>query len=107
MTPKDRGDTRGRLIDAARFLFWERGFTATGLADILERADANSGSFYHFFDSKDDLLNTVLDTYKERFEPEVLRAVWTAVSDPVARVFALLDGYRQRLVGSEFRYGCP
>ena len=56
-------DTRTRLVEAARYLFWARGYAATGLSEILRRARANSGSFYHFFDSKDALLRTVLDTY--------------------------------------------
>jgi len=48
--------TRERLLDAARYLFWERGYTATGMAEILHRAQANAGSFYHFFPSKEALL---------------------------------------------------
>ena len=51
--------TRERIVEAARYLFWEKGYAATGLAEILARADANSGSFYHFFDSKDAVLRTV------------------------------------------------
>ena len=100
-------DTRQRLVEAARHLFWERGYSATGLADLLGRAEANSGSFYHFFESKDDVLRTVLDTYVAMLEPYVLAPAWSATADPIARVFALLDGYRQRLVETECRYGCP
>ena len=41
--------TRERLIHAAMELFFEKGYGASGMAEILEKADANSGSFYHFF----------------------------------------------------------
>jgi TetR/AcrR family transcriptional repressor of nem operon len=99
--------TRERLVDAARHLFWERGYAATGLAEILARADANSGSFYHFFESKDALLRTVLETYVDLLEPHVVRPAWAAATDPMARVFVLLDTYRQRLVDTDCRYGCP
>jgi TetR/AcrR family transcriptional repressor of nem operon len=99
--------TRDRLVEAARYLFWEKGYTATGLAEILARAEANSGSFYHFFESKDALLRTVLQTYLELLEPQVLRPIEEAVADPVARVFAILAGYRQRLLDTDCRYGCP
>jgi AcrR family transcriptional regulator len=58
-------DTRERIVEAARFLFWQKGYTATGLAELLARAGANSGSFYHFFESKDAVLRAVLDTYVE------------------------------------------
>ncbi len=100
-------DTRDRIIEAARFLFWERGYAATGLSDILMRAKANSGSFYHFFESKDALLRTVLDTYVELLEPIVIRPAWGQTTDPVERIFTLLGGYRQRLVDTGCQYGCP
>jgi TetR/AcrR family transcriptional repressor of nem operon len=100
-------DTRSRIVDAARYLFWEKGYAATGLAELLARANANSGSFYHFFDSKDALLRTVLDTYVELLEPIVLRPAWQSTKDPIARIFALLTGYRERLVMTDCQYGCP
>jgi AcrR family transcriptional regulator len=100
-------DTRARIVEAARHLFWEKGYAATGLAEMLERAGANSGSFYHFFESKDEILRTVLDTYVALLEPHIVRPAWDATADPLERVFALLDGYRRRLVETECRYGCP
>jgi AcrR family transcriptional regulator len=100
-------DTRARIVEAARYLFWEKGYAATGLAELLARAEANSGSFYHFFDSKDALLRTVLETYTAALEPVVLQPVWYAHTDPIARIFGLLDGYRERLVSTDCQYGCP
>jgi TetR/AcrR family transcriptional repressor of nem operon len=99
--------TRDRLVEAGRHLFWEKGYAATGLAEILGLAEANSGSFYHFFESKDALLRTVLETYLELLEPQVLRPIDAAIADPIARVFALLGGYRRRLLDTGCRYGCP
>lgn len=100
-------DTRSRIVEAARYLFWEKGYAATGLAELLERANVNSGSFYHFFESKDALLRTVLETYVELFEPVVLRPAWAHTVDPIERIFALLAGCRERLVATDCRYGCP
>ena len=100
-------DTRTRIIEAGRYLFWRDGYAATGLAQILERAGANSGSFYHFFESKDELLREVLQTYVDLLEPQVLRPAWTSTQDPIERILALLDGYRQRLLDSGCQYGCP
>jgi TetR/AcrR family transcriptional repressor of nem operon len=100
-------DTRQRIVEAARFLFWEKGYAATGLAELLARADANSGSFYHFFESKDAVLRAVLETYRDLLEPMVLRPAWEAHAGPVDRIFSLLDGYRQRLLDTDCQYGCP
>ena len=100
-------DTRARLVEAARHLFWEKGYAATGLAEILSKARANSGSFYHFFESKDALLRTVLETYVELLEPHVLHPVRKAARQPLDQVFGLLASYRDRLVATDCQYGCP
>ena len=73
----------------------------------MARAGANSGSFYHFFDSKDALLRAVLETYLDLLTPHVVEPAFKRATDPVARIFALLDGYRQRLLDTDCRYGCP
>lgn len=100
-------DTRERIVEAARFLFWEKGYAATGLAELLARAGANSGSFYHFFDGKDAALRTVLETYRDLLDPQVVQPVFAAHKRPIDRIFALLDGYRERLVSTNCQYGCP
>jgi TetR/AcrR family transcriptional repressor of nem operon len=104
---RSRVDTRQRIVEAARVLFWEKGYAATGLAELLARAGANSGSFYHFFDSKDAVLRTVLETYRDLLDPLVIRPAFRAHARPVERIFALLDGYRQRLVKTDCQYACP
>jgi AcrR family transcriptional regulator len=99
--------TRERILEAARYLFWEKGYAATGMAEIFERAGINSGSFYHFFESKEALLLAVLDTYLDGLEPAVLRPAFTGRPDPIGRIFAILAGYRDRLKSTGCRYGCP
>src|SRR6201999_3070227 len=64
--------TRQRLIDSARYLFWERGYAGTSMADLLSHANANSGSFYHFFESKEALLREVLTGYLGALRPMVV-----------------------------------
>ena len=53
--------TRERILKAATDLFLEKGYEASGMAEILHRANVNSGSFYYFFRSKEDLLGAVLE----------------------------------------------
>ena len=102
-----KGDTRQRIVEAARELFWEKGYTATGLAELLERAGANSGSFYHFFESKDAVLRAVLETYEDLLDPHIVKPAFERHDRPVERIFALLHSYRERLVGTDCKYGCP
>src|SRR5579862_4826751 len=99
--------TRERLIDSARYLFWERGFAGTSMADLLAHANVNSGSFYHFFESKEALLRAVLDSYLHALRPMVVDPAFATTDEPVARIFAILAGYRDRILQTECRYGCP
>lgn len=107
VSPSASPDTRARIVEAARYLFWERGFANTGLSDILARAGANSGSFYHFFESKDALLRTVLETYAEAIEPMLLAPVRADARTPLDFVMGLLVSYRRRLEDTGCTYGCP
>ena len=100
-------NTRDRLIDSARYLFWERGFAGTSMADLLAHAGANSGSFYHFFESKEALLRAVLAGYLRALRPVVVDPAFAKTDEPVARIFAILAGYRERILETNSKYGCP
>ena len=100
-------DTRNRILSVAARLFEALGFEGTAVAAILREADVNSGSLYHFFPSKEALLVAVLEKYLSMLEPSLLGAANRAADDPIAKVFALLELYRGRLLVSEFARGCP
>jgi TetR/AcrR family transcriptional regulator, transcriptional repressor for nem operon len=100
-------DTRTRILTTAMQLFWEKGYVSTSMADILGRAGVNSGSLYHFFPGKQDLLLAVLDAYHGGIGEMLLAPAWQGVDDPLAKVFALLERYRAAIVETGCTYGCP
>ena len=100
-------DTRTRILEAASRLFHEQGFAATGVATILREAGVNSGSLYHFFPSKEALLQGVLEWYLERLYPEIMQPVELDEPEPLARIFKLLGWYRSYLVAHDCQLGCP
>jgi TetR/AcrR family transcriptional repressor of nem operon len=99
--------SKDRLIDSARYLFWERGYAGTSMADLLSHAGVNSGSFYHFFESKEALLRAVLETYLGALRPMIVEPAFARAQEPVERIFAILEGYRERILQTECKYGCP
>jgi len=107
MGPAPIPSTRERLIDAAIALFWQKGYANTSMSDLLTAAKANSGSFYHFFSSKEDLLLAVLDRYTQLLYPEVLAPSWDGVDDPIERIFGLLGRYRMLILQTDCTFGCP
>ena len=88
-------------------LFWMKGYGSTSIADILSRSQVNSGSLYHYFPGKQDLLVAVLETYRDSIGPMLLDPAWAGVADPIERIFALLGKYRQLIVETDCTYGCP
>jgi TetR/AcrR family transcriptional repressor of nem operon len=100
-------ETRARILEAAQKLFWKQGYTATGIAQILEAANARSGSLYYYFPTKEDLLGAVLERYKDMLEPMVVEPVFEHLEDPIERIFGILDGYRRQLEATQFQHGCP
>jgi AcrR family transcriptional regulator len=100
-------DTRTRLVLAAMHLFWEKGYGSTSVADVLKSAGVNSGSLYHFFPGKQELLLAVLDAYHGGIGPMLLEPAWRGVEDPIERIFALLARYRRSLTDTDCFYGCP
>ena len=99
--------TQDRIVEAALYLFWLRGYTATGIAEILERAKANAGSFYYFFKTKEELLLAVLQLYLTQLEPVIVHPVLSECEDPIERVFGILQFYRRNLLATGCTYGCP
>jgi len=65
---EEKGERQGRspmeerIIAAAVTLFAERGFDATAVQQIVDRAEVTKGALYHYFDSKDDLLYEIYRT---------------------------------------------
>lgn len=99
--------TRERLVKTAMELFWAKGYNSTSISDILSRSQVHSGSLYHFFPGKQDVLVAVLEAYRDGIDDMLLAHAWAGVDDPIDKVFALLNGYRIGLVSSDFLYGCP
>jgi TetR/AcrR family transcriptional regulator, transcriptional repressor for nem operon len=99
--------TRQRLVESARYLFWERGFAGTSMADLLAHAKVNSGSFYHFFDSKEALLREVLEGYLVALRPMIVDPAYASTPKHIERIFAILAGYRERILMTDSQYGCP
>ena len=99
--------TRDRIVRVALQLFRDKGYQSTSIADIRATAEVNSGSLYHAFPSKQDLLLAVLDTYLAGIDRMLLEPAWRGTIEPIAKIFALLARYRQHLVDTDFLYGCP
>ena len=63
-TGSTNGSRRDELLAIAGRLFAERGFKNTTVRDIADAAGILSGSLYHHFDSKESMVDELLDTFQ-------------------------------------------
>jgi AcrR family transcriptional regulator len=64
--PTAKGQRRRQsLLDAARTVFETKGYFDTRVADIVSHAHVSHGTFYMYFDSKDDILRCLIDQLVE------------------------------------------
>lgn len=94
---------RERMVLSAALLIRERGAHATAISDVLEHSGAPRGSAYHYFPGgRTQLLCEAVD-----YAGEHVAGIITAAGQSVELLDTLVDKYRQQLLGSDFRAGCP
>ena len=64
-------ETKAHILDAALDCFSERGYDATGVAEICQRAGVSKGAFYYHFASKQALFLTLLDDWLGRLDAQM------------------------------------
>ncbi len=74
---KDYDVRRNEILDVAQQLFYRKGFEPTAIQDIIDDAGIAKGTFYHYFGSKLDLLDALID----RMLSQTLEAVEPLVDD--------------------------
>jgi AcrR family transcriptional regulator len=65
--PRSRkgAETRARLLESAKGVFEQAGFLDARISDIAEGAGLSHGSFYHYFDSKEQIFREVAEAQEE------------------------------------------
>ena len=81
---RPRASSRETLAEAACELFLERGYDATSVADITQRAGVSRSSYFNYFSSKSDVL-------------------WSGLDDRIAGAVEHLSAVPQERQGSEVR----
>ena len=92
-TKLGRAETRRHLEDVAAQLFAERGYAATTVDEIVERAGVSKPALYRHFESKKDLYLTLLRRHRDELAAAALAQARPGDADPLARMPATLDAW--------------
>lgn len=60
-------DTRQHILDVGYELIVNRGFTSVGLSELLKKAEVPKGSFYHYFKSKEQFGEAMIQDYFTKY----------------------------------------
>lgn len=60
---EQKSNKRDELIDIAGEFFFTKGFSKTSIQNIIDKADIAKGTFYHYFKSKDEILDAMARNY--------------------------------------------
>jgi len=94
---------RERMVVSAALLIRERGAQATAISDVLKHSGAPRGSAYHYFPGgRMQLLEEATE-----YAGQYIAAKISAAHNSVELLDDLIDGYRQQLIRSDYRAGCP
>lgn len=83
--------SREKLVDAAVDLILSRGYHATTVDEICEKAGVAKGSFYYAFDSKEDLGVAALEYFTAEHEEAFVSSGFMEAETPEEALFVFLD----------------
>ncbi|MBV9709734.1 MAG: TetR/AcrR family transcriptional regulator [Ktedonobacteraceae bacterium] len=83
-------EKRNAILDVAQRLIYTRGYEQMTIQDMLDELQISKGAFYHYFDSKQALLEALV----ERLGEEVVQLFQSIIHDPA---LSALDKFRRYL----------
>jgi|SRR5438552_989972 len=83
VSEEDKSHRREAILGAAKRVFAEKGYTATTIGDIAKVAGLSYGSIYWYFDSKDELFHSLMDSEERALRTHIGEAL-AAITDEYA-----------------------
>ncbi|MES9899110.1 MAG: TetR family transcriptional regulator C-terminal domain-containing protein [Sedimenticola sp.] len=100
------GNARERLLQSGVEILTEKGFSATGIDEILRRVNVPKGSFYHYFSSKDAFGTELIKRYADYFAHKLDIFLKDETLPPLERIRAFIADAEAGMARYEFKRGC-
>jgi TetR/AcrR family transcriptional repressor of nem operon len=101
-----RHESKTRLLDAALRVIRAKGYSATRVEDVCEAAGLTKGSFFHHFDSKEELALAAVDYWSEGTSAVFDAAPYHARAGALERLLAYVDLRKAMLRGELSDFTC-
>jgi TetR/AcrR family transcriptional repressor of nem operon len=103
---ESRHESKTRFLGAALHVIRAKGYSATRIEDVCDAAGLTKGSFFHHFDSKEDLALASADYWIEGSEALFASAPYRDHADPLDRLLAYVDFRKAMLSGELSDFTC-
>jgi TetR/AcrR family transcriptional repressor of nem operon len=99
-------ESKAKLLDAALLVIRAKGYSATTVDDVCRTAGLTKGSFFHHFESKQELALEAAAHFSSRADELFARAPYRALPDPVDRLLGYVDFRKAILRGEIPEFTC-
>lgn len=99
-------NTRQHILDCGQQLIAAKGFIGVGLSEILNNAKVPKGSFYHYFESKEQFGNRLLETYFADYLERLDALFGQAGTTGAERLLRYLQRWTETQSGDDARAKC-
>jgi len=89
---KDPAERRLELIETSESLFFQKGYEYTAVSDIVKKINVGQGTFYHYFKSKEDILEAVAEKQVAPLVEEV-RSIAKSDANPAYKLNVMLNSF--------------
>ncbi|MHB1566347.1 MAG: TetR/AcrR family transcriptional regulator [Acidiferrobacter sp.] len=97
--------TREEILDKAIHAFWDHGYCATGMADLVTVTDLQPGSLYGAFHSKQGLFRAAPEHYGQVSETKI-KVVLTEAATPLEGIRQFFRNVTKDVSGTEAKRSC-
>ncbi|MBY0357984.1 MAG: TetR/AcrR family transcriptional regulator [Candidatus Obscuribacterales bacterium] len=108
MSPKvaTKQETKTALLEVGMEMMFEKGYTNTGIQEILNALSVPKGSFYHYFDSKENYAVEIIHHFDVTYAANLMRTLRNPQQTPLERLRTYCETSKATLAARECRRGC-
>jgi len=99
-------DSRTAMLEIGMDIMLEKGYSNTGIQEILTAINMPKGSFYHYFDSKENYAVEVIHHYEQKHTADFMRILNNRKQTPLTKLKSFCETGKKTLSAQECRKGC-
>lgn len=98
--------TKSQLLEAGVEIMLEKGYNNTGIMEVLQKVGVPKGSFYYYFDSKEDFGLQIINYFEQSYTEKLRDSLNDKSKSPLQRLKLYCEASKKHLESQQCRKGC-